>query len=174
MLHPRIPHTTVRFLVVLVALSLAGCAGGASSDTNIPPATAGVHTVMGRAFFPGGVMMLIDAHLQDGEAYGTMEYTQVQSRGDNTLRIFIDVECVGLFSDGTRAVVAGPITRSFGDQVTEINSGDWWMIQVQEGGSDMDLISTNIASRNRALSVCQVGPENSANLRAVDGDLSIH
>ncbi len=48
------------------------------------------------------------------------------------------------------------------------------MIQVQEGGSDMDLVSTSIASRNRALSVCQVGPETSANLRAVDGDLSIH
>ena len=103
-----------------------------------------------------------------------MEYTQVQSRGDNTLRIFADVECVGLFDDGAQAVVAGPITRHFGDQVTEILARDWWMIHIQEGGSENDLISTKIGSRDRALTVCQVGPESAANLRAVDGDLSIH
>jgi hypothetical protein len=129
---------------------------------------------MGRAFFPGGVMLLLDAHLDDGEAYGTIEYTQVQSRRDNTLRIFADVECVGIFREGSEAVVVGPITRHFGDQVTEINPGDWWFVHVREGGAEKDLISTAIARRNRALRLCQEGPESAAGLRAVDGNLSIH
>jgi hypothetical protein len=129
---------------------------------------------MGRAFFPGGVMLLIDAHLDDGRAYGNVEYTEVQSRGDNTLRVFADVECVGLFNDLEEAVVTGPITRHFGARATEIEPGDWWVVHVREGAPERDLISTTITRRARALTLCHSGPEGAATLRAVDGDLSIH
>jgi hypothetical protein len=174
MFRPKTMRCSLCSSGVLFAALLTACASGGSSGIGVPPANAGTHTVMGRSFFPGGVMVLIDAHLQDGRGYGTVEYSEVQSRGENALRLFVDVECVGLFGEGAEAVVTGPISRSYGDQVTEINAGDWWVVHVMEGGSDGDLLSAFVADRARALSICQVGPEGSANLRAVDGDLSIH
>jgi hypothetical protein len=172
--HLTIRHASARLLAVLTLVLAAACASSGTGDTHLPPATVGVHTVMGRAFFPGGVMLLLDAHLENGSAYGSMEYTEVQSRRDNTLRVFADVECLGLFRDNSEAVVAGPISRHFGGQVTEINPGDWWVVHVKEGKPEGDLISTTIARRARALTLCQNGPETAAHLRAVDGDLSIH
>lgn len=173
----RIPQTRNALrggLALLLALPFTGCAQGGTGDVGIPPAASGVHTVMGRAFFPGGVMLLLDAHLDDGRAYGTIEYTEVQTRGDNTLRVFADVECVGLFNDVEEAVVTGPISRHFGARATEIEPGDWWVVHVREGAAEGDLISTTITRKDQALNLCHSGPQGAATLRAVDGDLSIH
>ncbi len=161
---------------VLSSLTLAaiGCVSGGSSSIGLPPSVLGTHTVIGRAFYPGGIMVLVDAHLRDGISSGTVEFSQVQSRGEITLRVFSEVDCVGLFKNGTQAVVAGPITRVDGDYEGLIGSRDWWMVQIEEGGSDGDLLFSSRIPRDRGLSFCQEGPAQAATLRAVDGDLSIH
>jgi hypothetical protein len=129
---------------------------------------------MGRAFFPGGVMVLVDAHLRDGAASGRVEYSRVESRGDNAFRIEMDVRCVGLFRDGSQAVVAGAVSRIDGDVEGTVGPRDWWVVQVEEGGPEGDRILSQRYDRNSALSICQNGPTGAATLKAVDGDLSIH
>jgi len=119
-------------------------------------------------------MVLLDAHLLEGRPSGSMEYSQVQSRGEITFRVQVDVACVGVFHEGAQAVVAGPISRADGDYMGRIGVGDWWVVQLEEGGPEGDLILSGRNDRNRALGICQQGPDGAATLRAVDGDLSIH
>ncbi len=163
-------------LLALFGLSFSGvtCTSGGLPAKGLPPSVSGTHTVMGRAYFPGGIMVLIDAHLLEGRPSGSMEYSQVQSRGEISLRVQVDVSCVGVFRDGTRAVVAGPVARVDGDYLGRIGVGDWLVIQVEEGGPEGDLILSRRDDRNRALRVCQQGPDGAGTLRALDGDLSIH
>jgi hypothetical protein len=162
-------------LTILLSLTLlSGCATSGPSGTGLPPAISGTHTVMGRAFFPGGVMVLIDANSRDGFASGTVEYSQVESRGENTFRVSVDVRCIGLFRDGSQAVVAGPVSRVDGDLMGNVGVRDWWVVQVEEGGSEGDRILSQRHDQDRALTLCHNGPTGAVTLRAVDGDLSIH
>ena len=163
-------------LLALIGLTLASwaCAAAGSPEIGLPSSVSGTHTVMGRAFFPGGIMVLVDAHLTEGRGHGTMEYSQVLSRGENSLRVQVDVACVGLFQDGTQAVVAGPVSRADGDIHGRFGAGDWWVIQIEEGGPEGDMIRSSRSDQNRALSFCQGGPVGAATLRSLDGDLSIH
>lgn len=162
-----------RKLPCLFPLLLLGCTTSGHSGPGTPPSTSGTHTVLGRAFFPGGVMVLMDAHLEEGEAYGRVEYSRVRSRGESTFRVEVDVQCVGLFQEGAQAIVAGPVSRVAGDYTGLVGPMDWWMIQVEEGGSEGDRILSQRESKQRALSLCQNGSNQAATLRAVDGDLSI-
>jgi hypothetical protein len=129
---------------------------------------------MGRAMFPGGIMVLVEAHLLEGRSSGKLEYSQVLSRGENTFRLMAQVECVGVFGEGSKAVVAGPITRTDGDFEGRVKPGDWWFVHLEEGGEGGDRISAGRHDRHRALALCQQGPSGSATLEAVEGDLSIH
>ena len=174
MLRTHAKRLTVLLALFGLAFSGIGCASGGSSAIGLPPSVSGTHTVMGRAFFPGGIMVLVDAHLLEGRPSGTLEYSQVQSRGEISLRVQVNVSCVGIFRDGTRAVVAGPVARADGDYMGRIGVGDWWVLELEEGGPEGDLILSGRDERDRALSVCQQGPDGAATLRAVDGDLSIH
>lgn len=165
--------SSVLFLMTLTVI-LAGCAGSGRSGGPLPPSVSGTHTVMGRAFFPGGIMILMDAHLQDGSSYGTMQYSRVETRGDNTLRVDVEVRCVGLFRGGSEAIVTGPVARVDGDYRGSIGIRDWWLTHVKEGGEEGDLVVSSRYDQDRALTLCQTGPSTAATLRAVDGDLSIH
>ena len=157
-----------------LTLLLSGCASAGRPGGDLPPSISGTHTVMGRAFFAGGVMVLIDAHLREGIATGTLEYTRVESRGDNTFRVNVDVRCVGIFRDGSQAVIAGPVSRADGDLMGTIGVLSWWVVQVEEGGPEGDLIISQRHDRDRALTLCHDGPTVHATRRAVVGDLSIH
>jgi len=170
----HIRHATRIFALSIGCVGLMACATSGSSSAGAPPSTTGTHTVMGRAFFQGGIMVLLDAHIQDGRAYGSAEYSRVESAGDNTLRVSMEVQCVGLFQDGSTAIVTGPVTRSDGDIMGHIGVGDWWLIHVQEGSAEGDLISASRQEKQRALSTCHSGPDIAATIRAVDGDISIH
>jgi len=168
------PPSVLYAIPFSLILLLSGCATSGPSSTGLPPAISCTHTVMGRAFFPGGVMVLIDAHLRDGIASGTVEYSRVENRRENTFRVDVDVRCVGLFRDGSQAVVAGPVSRVDGDYMGNVGVRAWWVVQVEEGGSEGDRILSQRHDRDRALSLCHNGPTGAATLRAVDGDLSIH
>lgn len=169
-------RSTVTVLVTtLMAVLGAACAsGGGPGGTPLPPSVAGTHSVLGRAFFPGGIMVLLDAQLREGQASGVFEYSQVRSGGETSLRVSVEVACIGVFQDGGEAVVAGPVTRVDGDYQGRVGVNDWWMVQVEEVEGEGDLIRSARVDRYRALDMCQQGPRQAATLQAVDGDLSIH
>jgi hypothetical protein len=173
MLRNQAGRVSIGVLMTALVFGFAACATGGDGRGSASPSTSGTHTVMGRAFFPGGIMVLLDAHLQGGNASGTAEYTQVESGGGTTLRVQMGVECVGVFKDRAQAVVVGPVTRVDGDFEGHVGPTDWWMIQVEEGGSEGDLIRSGRETRQRAFFFCHEGSTQAANLRAVDGDISI-
>ncbi|MFC1575456.1 hypothetical protein ACFL5A_02260 [Gemmatimonadota bacterium] len=165
---------TISFFLALPLVAMAGCASMGSGIDTSPPSTRGTHTVMGRGLFTGGIMVLVDAHLTDGRADGAMEYSQVHEGGGGALRVISVVSCVGIFRDGTEAVVAGPVSQVYGDIRNLFDTQDWWVLEIREGGEEGDLIRANRQPRIRALERCHGGPTSIPNLRSVDGDISIH
>jgi hypothetical protein len=158
----------------LVLIALSACASGGSGPAAVPPSAQGIHTIMGRAFFPGGIMIRVDAHLEDGQASGTLESTEVTGGGESTLRIVAQVECIGLFEDRTTAVITGPITEKYGDRGGRISALDWWILEITDGGQEGDLIWQAPISQVRAMEACNQRPASPRGLRAVDGDISIY
>jgi hypothetical protein len=118
-------------------------------------------------------MVLVDARTHAGRTTGSAEHSRVQTGGESTFRVTVDVECMGVFSDGNVAVVTGPIDEIYGDQRGVTSVRDWWVIQVEEGGEEGDRILSGQETQDRALTLCRRGPTSGATIRSVDGNLSI-
>ena len=172
MSRPGIRRLSLFLYLALIPLWVASCpSGGRAVLGGAEP--EGTHTVMGRGFFEGGVMILLDARTHEGQTSGTAEHSRVQTGGESTFRVVLDVRCMGVFTEGTVAIVTGPIDEIYGDQLGVASARDWWVIQGEEGGQDGDRILSGQETQDRALTLCQRGPTAGATLKAVDGNLSI-
>jgi hypothetical protein len=100
----------------------------------------------------GGVHFSITVSAWDGPA-GQMEYSREgQSLPD--LSMHGTVECLGLFSDNTVAVAAGPASVQY-DPAGLIGPGDWMVVEISEGGVGYgDRVRVRLMSENAALATC--------------------
>ena len=119
-------------------------------------------------------MLLVDAHLEDGRAWGSIEYSRVHEGGGGALRVMAEVSCVGLFRDGTEAVVTGPVSNVYGDPGNRIDVQDWWVLEIRDRGEEGELLRASNQNRQRALDRCISGFQDLPTLQSVDGDITIH
>lgn len=97
---------------------------------------------------PPGISITVSAWEDDaGNVSGQIQY----SRFNGTLDFHATVECLGVFDEGTVAVVAGPAWA----QVDSVAEGAWAVVEIGEGGvGSGDLVRVRLLDQTTAEYVC--------------------
>jgi hypothetical protein len=153
-------------LVVVVSVAVA-----ASVLMALPAGAAWEEKITGGGqATAGSVHFSVTVSAWDGPA-GQMEYSRSgQSVPD--LSVHGTVECLGLFSEGTIAVAAGPASAQ-NDPAGLIGSGDWMVVEIKEGGVGFgDTVRVRLMPESSARSTC-TQPSGSFPGTVYDGNFNI-
>jgi hypothetical protein len=150
-------------IAVLAVLVVAAVALPASARGWAKKVTGGGQAVAGGTYFS----ITVSAH-SDGESVaGQMQY----SRDD--LAMHAMVECLGLFSENSVAVAAGPAKEQH-DPTDFLGESDWMVVQIKEGGVGAgDAVRVNLVPEQEALRRCQTGPSGGFPGVIYDGNFNI-
>ena len=152
-------------LLVIALIAIAAPVGAASWEIKV---TGGGEATV------GGVDFSITASAKqdvNGGVTGQMQYSRSgQSIAD--LSVHGTVKCIGVFSDGAVAVLAGP-TKEQNDPGNQLDPGDWMVVEIKEGGvGSGDKMSVRLKSEAQAKLNC-TSPSGSYPGIIYDGNFNI-
>ena len=118
------------------------------------------------------VLLKLDAKVRGGVASGTMTYKRIRPRGMPPLELEAEVRCLGVFANGTQAVVTGPVTKWVNDPKKLVPPKSWLILQIKDEGT-ADQARAGYQPEKIARGKCTKGPDGIFPGKAIAGDITI-